>query len=90
MKEFLLNINITEQTIYLGIILLVIAEGLKGLTFINRWMIIWILVLISIIINFIFYGISFYTLIESIFATSLATFMYELIKQTKKGISKLN
>lgn len=85
MKEFLLNISITEQTIYLAIVLLVIGEGLKGLDFIKKKTIIWLLLLISVIINFIFYGISIYTFIESIIATSLATFIYDLIKVTKKS-----
>ena len=63
------------QTIYLSIILLVMGEGLKNLEFIRKNMVIWLLLIISVIVNFIFYGININTFLESIIATSLATFL---------------
>lgn len=88
MEEFFLNVNITPQTIYLAIILIVIGEGLKALPFIKKWMVIWVLIVISILINFIFYGIKFDTLFEAFIATSIATFGYDAYIQTKKGIRR--
>ena len=58
------------QTIYLSIILLVMGEGLKNLEFIRKNMVIWLLLIISVIVNFIFYGININTFLESIIATS--------------------
>lgn len=74
---------LSMQTLYLAIILLVIGQGLKGLEFVKKEMIIWLLAIISISINFIFYGISITTLIEALIATSISVFLYDLIKQTK-------
>ena len=53
------------QTIYLSIILLVMGEGLKNLEFIRKNMVIWLLLIISVIVNFIFYGININTFLES-------------------------
>lgn len=88
MEDFFLSVNITPQTIYLAIILIVMGEGLKSLPFIKKWMIIWILMIISVLINFIFYGIKFDTLFEALIATSIATFGYDAYIQTKKGIKR--
>lgn len=86
MENFFLNINITAQTFYLAIMLIIIGEGLKTLPFIKKWMVIWILTLLSVLINFIFYGIRFNTLFEALIATSIATFGYDAFVQVKKGI----
>lgn len=74
------------QTIYLSIILLVMGEGLKNLEFIRKNMVIWLLLIISVIVNFIFYGININTFLESIIATSLATFLYDCIKNIRNSI----
>mgnify|MGYP001037572650 FL=1 len=55
------------------------GEGLKNLEFIRKNMVIWLLLIISVIVNFIFYGININTFLESIIATSLATFLYDCI-----------
>jgi ATP/ADP translocase len=86
MEEFFLSVNVTPQTLYLAIMLVVIGQGLKTLPFIKKWMIIWTLTIISILINFIFYGISFSTLFEAIIATSISVFGYDAYIETKKGI----
>lgn len=74
------------QTIYLSIILLVMGEGLKNLEFVRKNMVIWLLLIISVIVNFIFYGININTFLESIIATSLATFLYDCIKNIRNSI----
>ena len=55
------------QTIYLSIILLVMGEGLKNLEFIRKNMVIWLLLIISVIVNFIFYVIKIKTLLFPLF-----------------------
>ena len=42
------------------------GEGLKNLEFIRKNMVIWLLLIISVIVNFIFYGININTFLESI------------------------
>ena len=83
MDIFLINLSITEQTLYLAVILLVIMEGLKSLSFVSKWMVVWFNLIISILINFIFYGISMSTFLEAFIASSIATYVYDIIKQTK-------
>ena len=62
------------------------GEGLKSLEFIRKNMVIWLLLIISVIVNFIFYGININTFLESIIATSLATFLYDCIKNIRNSI----
>ena len=78
------NIILSDKTFYLAIVLLIIGEGLKGLEFIKKNMIIWILMIISICINFIFRGIGVNALFEAIISVSLSTFLYDIIKNIKK------
>lgn len=84
MNNFLMSLNFNEQIIYLAIVLIVLGEGLKGLSFIKKELIIFLLLIMSMCINFIFYKISAQTLFESIIATSLSVFIYDIIKQVKK------
>ena len=86
MEELLIDINVTTQMIYLALILVVIGKGLKELYFIAKWSIIWILMAISIIINFVFFGASFETLFEAVIAVSLSTVIYQTYKQTNEGL----
>lgn len=81
MNDFLV---LSVQTFYLAIVLLVLGEGLKGLSFIKKEKIIFLLLVIGICINFIFYGINYRTLLEGTIAASLAVFIYDFIKQAKK------
>ena len=62
------------------------GEGLKNLEFIRKNMVTWLLLIISVIVNFIFYGININTFLESIIATSLATFLYDCIKNIRNSI----
>ena len=78
------NIILSDKTFYLAIVLLIIGEGLKGLEFIKKNMIIWILMIISICINFIFREIGVNALFEAIISVSLSTFLYDIIKNIKK------
>jgi len=84
MEELLLGLNLSDRVIYLSIMLIVIGEGLKGLEFVKKYMVIWILLLFSVLINFVFNGITFNTLFEAFTATAFATFAYNLIKSVKK------
>ena len=70
--------NVTMQIFYLTIILLIIKEGLKNLEFINNKFILLYLIIISFLINFIFYGISFETIFESIISVSFVVLLCEI------------
>ena len=76
----LFNIEVTMQIFYLTIILLVIKEGLKNLEFINNELILLYLMIISFLINFIFYGISIKTIFESIISVSLVVLLCEFYR----------
>lgn len=89
MEDLLFKITVTSQTIYLSLILIVIGNGLKEIPFIKKWMIIWILMTISILVEFVFFGINFQSLFEAIISTSLSTMTYQAYKQTKKGIAEI-
>jgi hypothetical protein len=86
MEDLLFTIEITPQIIYLTLILLVIGGSLKEVPFIQKWMIIWVLMTISIMVEFVFIGVSLKSLFEAIISASLSTTIYQLYKQTKKGI----
>lgn len=70
----------TMQLIYLSIIMLIIGEALKKFDFINKKLIILYLFVISLLLNFIFHGISVQTLFESIIAVSLSVLYYDVIR----------
>ena len=89
MEDLLFKIEITPQIIYLSLILLVIGNGLKDVPFIKKWMVIWILIVISIMVEFVFIGISFQSLFEAIISSSLSTMVYQAYKQTRKGIREI-
>lgn len=89
MEDLLFSIEITPQIIYLSLILLVIGNGLKDVPFIKKWMIIWILITISILVEFVFVGISFQSLFEAVISSSLSTMIYQAYKQTRKGIREV-
>jgi hypothetical protein len=89
MEDLLFTVEITPQIIYLSLILLVIGNGLKDIPFIKKWMIIWVLITISILVEFTFIGISFKSLFEAVMSASLSTMIYQVYKQTKRGIREL-
>ncbi|MBQ1812727.1 MAG: hypothetical protein II119_02120 [Bacilli bacterium] len=70
----------TMQLIYLSIIMLIIGEALKKIDFINKKLIILYLFVISLLLNFIFHGISVQTLFESIISVSLSVLYYDVIR----------
>jgi len=76
----LFNMEVTMQIFYLTIILLIIKEGLKNLEFVNNKFILLYLIIISLFINFIFYGISLKTIFESIVSVSFMVFLCEIYK----------
>ena len=83
----LFNMEVTMQIFYLTIILLIIKYGLKNLEFIEHKYILLYLIIISFLVNFIFYGISLPTIFESIVSVSFVVFIEEIYKIfTKKSI----
>lgn len=82
------NIVLSIETLYLSMVLLIMGEGLKGLQFVNRRHVIWLLLIISILVNFIFRGFSVNSFFEAFIATSIAVFIYNIIKETKKFFGK--
>lgn len=75
----------TIKLIYLSIIMLIIGEALKKFEFINKKLIILYLFIISLLLNFIFHGISLQTLFESIVAVSLSVLYYDIFKIIRKN-----
>ena len=80
----LFSFNVTMELFYLTIMLLVISYGIKNLEFIDNRFILLYLLIISVLVNFIFNGISTCTLFESIVAVSLAVLIREIYKMIKK------
>ena len=76
----LFSFNVTMQIFYLSVILIIIGEALKTFEFINNKLIILYLFIISILLNFIFHGITYQTLFESFVSLSLSTLIYDIIK----------
>ena len=74
----LFSFDFRIQILYLMVILFVIKEGLKNLEFINNKFIIFFLMGISIVINFIFYGISIKTLFESLISVSFVSLVCDM------------
>lgn len=80
----LFSFNVTMELFYLTIMLLVISYGIKNLEFIDNKFILFYLLTISILVNFIFNGISFCTLFESIVSVSLVLLVRDIYKIFKK------
>ena len=80
----LFSFNVTMELFYLTIMLLVISYGIKNLEFIDNRFILFYLLIISALINFIFNGISFCTFFESIVSVSLVLLIREIYKMIKK------
>lgn len=80
----LFSFNVTMELFYLTIMLLVISYGINNLEFIDNRFILLYLLLISVLVNFIFNGISICTLFESVVSVSLAVLIREIYKMIKK------
>ena len=65
------------------VILIIVAEGLKKLSFINSKYIIFYLIIISVLTNFLFFGISISTFFEAIISVSFAVLVYDIYKTIK-------
>ena len=72
----------------ISIILNILGNTIKMTFKINSKYIIWILLLVSIIIYFAFFGINFESFIVSIITFSFSISSYDLFKQTKKIYKK--
>ena len=79
----LFNVDITIQLFYLIGLLFALYEGLKGLEYVNNKYILLYLLVISIGINFIFYGISIKTLFVGVTALSFVVLIKEICKVLK-------
>ena len=73
---------ISIQIFYLAVVLVIIGEALKTFEFINNKFILLYLFIIALLLNFIFYGIT-YALIKSLISVSLSTLIYDIIKLIK-------
>lgn len=80
----LFSFNVTMELFYLTIMLLVISYGIKNLEFIDNRFILFYLLIISTLVNFIFKGISICTLFESVVSVSLVLLIREIYKIIKK------
>ncbi|MDD2490113.1 MAG: phage holin family protein [Bacilli bacterium] len=89
MEDLLFNVDVTPHMIYLSLILLVLGRALKELSFIGNWAILWILLVISIVINFVFVDFPFASLFEAIISTSLAVTLHQTYKQTNEGVKMI-
>ena len=83
----LFSFNVTMELFYLTIMLLVISYGIKNLEFIDNRFILLYLLIISVLVNYIFNGISICTLFESIVSVSFAVLIQEIYKIIKKIFS---
>lgn len=66
------------------VMLLVIRRGIRNLDFIDTRFDILYLIVISILINFIFYGVSIMTLFGSFISVSFAVLINEVYKAVKE------
>ena len=73
---------ISIQIFYLAVVLVIIGEALKTFEFINNKFILLYLFIIALLLNFIFYGIT-YALIKSLISVSLSTLIYDITKLIK-------
>jgi hypothetical protein len=89
MEDLLFSIDITQHILYLSLILLIIGNALKELPFVRKWMIIWILIFISLCVEFTFVKFSFKSLCEALISVSLSNMIYQVYKQTRKGLRDL-
>ena len=80
----LFNFNVTIEIFYLAVILIIIGEALKTFEFINNKFLLLYLFIIGIGLNFIFHGISYQTLFESLVSLALSTFIYDIIKIVRR------
>ena len=80
----LFNFNVTMQLFYLIVILIIIREAFRSMEYINNRYVLLYLFIISLLLNFIFHGISLSSLFESIISISLLILIYE-IRRILKG-----
>lgn len=76
-------IKLTMQIVYLSVVLIMIAEALKGLEIKSILKIIIYTFLIGFFINYIFYGISIQTTFEVCITMSIIISIFYIIKLIK-------
>lgn len=84
MEKLKVIYNLIPYIIEISIILNILGNTIKMTFKINSKYIIWILIFVSMIIYFTFFGISFESFLTSIITFSFSVSSYDLLKQTKK------
>lgn len=84
MEKLKVIYNLIPYIIEISIILNILGNTIKMTFKINSKYIIWILIFVSMIIYFTFFGISFESFLTSIITFSFSVSSYDLFKQTKK------
>lgn len=84
MEKLKVIYNLIPYIIEISIILNILGNTIKMTFKIDSKYIIWILIFVSMIIYFTFFGISFESFLTSIITFSFSVSSYDLFKQTKK------
>lgn len=84
MEKLKVIYNLIPYIIEISIILNILGNTIKMTFKIDSKYIIWILIFVSMIIYFTFFGISFESFLTSIITFSFSVSSYDLLKQTKK------
>lgn len=84
MEKLKVIYNLIPYIIEISIILNILGNTIKMTFKIDSKYIIWILVFVSMIIYFTFFGISFESFLTSIITFSFSVSSYDLFKQTKR------
>lgn len=84
MEKLKVIYNLIPYIIEISIILNILGNTIKMTFKIDSKYIIWILIFVSMIIYFTFFGISFESFLTSIITFSFSVSSYDLLKQTKR------
>lgn len=84
MEKLKVIYNLIPYIIEISIILNILGNTIKMTFKIDSKYIIWILIFVSMIIYFTFFGISFESFLTSIITFSFSVSSYDLFKQTKR------
>ena len=84
MEKLKVIYNLIPYIIDISIILNILGNTIKMTFKIDSKYIIWILIFVSMIIYFTFFGISFESFLTSIITFSFSVSSYDLFKQTKR------
>lgn len=84
MEKLKVIYNLIPYIIEISIILNILGNTIKMTFKIDSKYIIWILIFVSMIIYFTFFGISYESFLTSIITFSFSVSSYDLFKQTKR------